>query len=158
VFVQVHFSGLPGATKKHLLAIKREIVEKTQDMTRRGQLILAGRYLSSIGGVWLLKVKNFEEAQRLAKEHPAVKSNLLSYRAYILVDTMGNLLKVLVTAANMSDGKAAIERLKTLPKVLFKRLKRLWADGGYRGLIPALQRPLLSLGPIHRSQVLQPAT
>ena len=51
----------------------------------------------------------------------------------ILVDTMGNLLKVLVTVANMNDGKAAIELLKTLPKVLFKRLKRLWADGGYRG-------------------------
>ncbi len=51
----------------------------------------------------------------------------------ILVDTMGNLLKVLVTVANMSDGKAAIALLKTLPKVLFKRLKRLWADGGYRG-------------------------
>jgi putative transposase len=51
----------------------------------------------------------------------------------LLVDTRGNLLKVLVTVANMSDGKAAIELLKTLPKVLFKRLKRLWADGGYRG-------------------------
>ena len=51
----------------------------------------------------------------------------------ILVDTMGNLLKVLVTVANMSDGKAAIELLKTLPTVLVKRLKRLWADGGYRG-------------------------
>lgn len=51
----------------------------------------------------------------------------------ILVDTMGNLLKVLVTVANLRDGKAAIELLKTLPKVLFKRLKRLWADGGYRG-------------------------
>ena len=51
----------------------------------------------------------------------------------IVVDTMGNLLKVLVTVANMSDGKAAIELLKALPKVLFKRLKRLWADGGYRG-------------------------
>jgi len=50
-----------------------------------------------------------------------------------VVDTMGNLLKVLVTVANMSDGKAAIELLKALPKVLFKRLKRLWADGGYRG-------------------------
>jgi putative transposase len=50
-----------------------------------------------------------------------------------VVDTMGNLLKVLVTAANMNDGKAAIELLKTLPKSLFKRLKRLWADGGYRG-------------------------
>lgn len=50
-----------------------------------------------------------------------------------LVDTMGNLLKVLVTVANMNDGKAAIELLKTVPNVLFKRLKRLWADGGYRG-------------------------
>lgn len=51
----------------------------------------------------------------------------------ILVDTMGNLLKVLVTVANMNDGKAAMALLTTLPKVLFKRLKRLWADGGYRG-------------------------
>jgi putative transposase len=51
----------------------------------------------------------------------------------IVVDTMGNVLKVLVTVANMSDGKAAIELLKALPKVLFKRLSRLWADGGYRG-------------------------
>lgn len=51
----------------------------------------------------------------------------------ILVDTMGNLLKVLVTAANMNDGKAAIELLKVLPQALFNRLKRIWADGGYRG-------------------------
>lgn len=54
-------------------------------------------------------------------------------KRHSLVDTLGNLLKVLVTVANMTDGKAAIELLKTLPKVLFKRLKRLWADGGYRG-------------------------
>jgi putative transposase len=51
----------------------------------------------------------------------------------ILVDTLGNLLKVIVTAANMNDGQAGIELLKQLPKALFKRLKRLWADGGYRG-------------------------
>jgi putative transposase len=54
-------------------------------------------------------------------------------KRHLLVDTLGNLLKVIVTVANMSDGKAAIELLKTLPKVLVKRLKRLWADGGYRG-------------------------
>ena len=46
---------------------------------------------------------------------------------------MGNLLKVIVTAANMADGKAAIELLKHLPKALFRRLRRIWADGGYRG-------------------------
>ena len=54
-------------------------------------------------------------------------------KRHILVDTMGNLLKVMVTAANMNDGKAAIALLTVLPKVLFKRLKRLWADGSYRG-------------------------
>lgn len=46
---------------------------------------------------------------------------------------MGNLLKVMVTVANMTDGKAAIALLKQLPKPLSKRLKRLWADGSYRG-------------------------
>jgi len=54
-------------------------------------------------------------------------------KRHILVDTLGNLLKVIVTVANMTDGKAAIELLKQLPKALFKRLKRIWADGGYRG-------------------------
>lgn len=54
-------------------------------------------------------------------------------KRHILVDTMGNLLKVMVTAANMNDGKAAIALLTLLPKVLFKRLKRIWADGSYRG-------------------------
>ncbi len=54
-------------------------------------------------------------------------------KRHVMADTMGNLLKVIVTAANMSDGKVAIQLLKSLPKVLFKRLKRIWADGGYRG-------------------------
>jgi putative transposase len=54
-------------------------------------------------------------------------------KRHILVDTLGNLLKVLVTAANVADGKAAIQLLEQLPKALFKRLKRIWADGGYRG-------------------------
>lgn len=54
-------------------------------------------------------------------------------KRHLLVDTLGNLIKVMVTVANMNDGKAAIELFKTLPTILFKRLKRLWADGGYRG-------------------------
>lgn len=54
-------------------------------------------------------------------------------KRHILVDTLGNLLKALVTAANVADGKAAQRLLEQLPKALFKRLKRIWADGGYRG-------------------------
>lgn len=54
-------------------------------------------------------------------------------KRHTLVDTMGNLLKVIVTVANMNDGQAAIELLKQLPTALLARLKRIWADGGYRG-------------------------
>jgi putative transposase len=54
-------------------------------------------------------------------------------KRHILVDTLGNLLKVLVRAANIADGKAAQQLLEQLPKALFERLQRLWADGGYRG-------------------------
>ena len=54
-------------------------------------------------------------------------------KRHVLVDTMGNLLKVIVTSANVADGKGAIALLRQVPNVLFKRLKRIWADGGYRG-------------------------
>lgn len=54
-------------------------------------------------------------------------------KRHILVHTLVNLLKVLVTVAHMNDGQAAIELLKRLSPVLFQRLKRIWADGSYRG-------------------------
>jgi putative transposase len=54
-------------------------------------------------------------------------------KRHLLVDTLGNLLKVLVTAANVADASAARQLLERLPNALFKRLKRLWADGSYRG-------------------------
>jgi transposase len=57
------------------------------------------------------------------------------WKRHILVDTMGLLLMVIVTAANVSDQRGA--------KVLFwkakrlgasvSRLVRVWADGGYQG-------------------------
>jgi len=54
-------------------------------------------------------------------------------KRHILVDTLGNVRNGLVTVANMNDGQAALELLKRLPPILFKRLKRIWADGSYRG-------------------------
>ncbi len=51
----------------------------------------------------------------------------------ILVDTMGNLLKVVCLAANIAEAKGARLLLERLPIYLWKRLKRIWADGGYRG-------------------------
>jgi putative transposase len=54
-------------------------------------------------------------------------------KRHLLVDTMGNLLKVLVSAASVADGRAAITLVKTVPRLVRKGLRRIWADGGYRG-------------------------
>jgi hypothetical protein len=54
-------------------------------------------------------------------------------KRHILVDTLGKLINLLVTAANLREGKAAIEWLKPTPKLLFKKRKHIWAYGGYRG-------------------------
>src|SRR5258708_4186538 len=50
-----------------------------------------------------------------------------------LVDTMGNLMRGMVTAATLNDGQLGIAVIKQLAKGLLTRLKRMWADGGYRG-------------------------
>jgi len=50
-----------------------------------------------------------------------------------LVDTMGNILKVLCRAANVSDVQGAMDLWLALPKALWERLALMWADGSYRG-------------------------
>lgn len=54
-------------------------------------------------------------------------------KRHTLVDTMGNVLKVLCRAANLSDVKGAMQVLEELPDALWERLERIWADGSYRG-------------------------
>jgi putative transposase len=54
-------------------------------------------------------------------------------KRHMLVDTMGNLLKVVCSAANLADHKGAMQLLERLPKPLWTRMKRIWADAGYRG-------------------------
>jgi putative transposase len=52
-------------------------------------------------------------------------------KRHLLVDTMGLILAVLVTSANLSE-RAGAEQL--LPKLtgVCKKLQRVWVDGGYR--------------------------
>src|SRR5258707_9021716 len=50
----------------------------------------------------------------------------------MLVDRMGNVLKVLCRAANLSDVKGAMQLLQVLPEVVWERLVNICADGSYR--------------------------
>ena len=51
----------------------------------------------------------------------------------ILVDTLGNLLDVVVTAANLHDTKGAMLLLNKVEEMTTLRLLKIWADKGYRG-------------------------
>ena len=52
---------------------------------------------------------------------------------HILVDTLGNLLGVVVSAANIQDREGAIALIATLTHMFQLRLQKIWADGGYTG-------------------------
>jgi transposase len=49
------------------------------------------------------------------------------------VDTLGLLLAVHVTPADVSDRDGAVELLRRLDRRQLPRLRHGWADGGYRG-------------------------
>lgn len=58
-------------------------------------------------------------------------------KRHALVDTLGLLVKVLVTAGDIQDRDGAKLLLSDLgeSKELIQRLKLIWADGGYRGAL-----------------------
>lgn len=59
----------------------------------------------------------------------------------ILVDTLGNLLEVFVSTANLHDSKGAWILLSQLEELTALRLLKIWADQGYRGeLIELVQQ------------------
>lgn len=55
------------------------------------------------------------------------------HKRHILVDTLGNLLAVVVHAANIQDRDGAKLLIDKLTDSLILRLHKIWADGGYRG-------------------------
>jgi putative transposase len=55
-------------------------------------------------------------------------------KRHTLVDTMGNVLKVIAHAANIGERDGAKRLLLKLPKPLWTRLEKILADGGYEGV------------------------
>lgn len=65
--------------------------------------------------------------QRGYDAHKKVKGR----KRHIVVDTLGLLLAVTVTAASQDDGRAAPDALGQLPSEWFPRLRLVWADQKY---------------------------
>lgn len=60
-------------------------------------------------------------------------------KRHLLVDTLGFILKVIVTAANLSDGAGARQVLAAVRPRL-SHLTKLWADSAYQGVVKWLAR------------------
>ena len=58
------------------------------------------------------------------------------WKRHVLVDTMGNLLAVLVLAVDVADRDGA-ELLLLLYHALYPLLRQIWADGSYEGDLEA---------------------
>lgn len=74
-------------------------------------------------------VKTAKEAQEVGFDGG---KRVKGHKRHSLTDTVGNLLNVVVTAANVSDiagGKLLIEKIMTD----FSTIEKIWADGTYRG-------------------------
>lgn len=56
-------------------------------------------------------------------------------KRHLLVDTLGLVLTVLVTAANVEDRAGAKQLFSTMIPSSWKRLKLIWADGNYTGTL-----------------------
>lgn len=55
------------------------------------------------------------------------------HKRHALVDTQGNLLDVVVTAANLDDRKGAKLVMSKVERHIALRLLKIWVDKGYRG-------------------------
>jgi transposase len=66
-------------------------------------------------------------------------------KRHLLVDTLGLVLKVVVTEADMQDRDAA-KRLLVMILGLFPRLRKVWADGAYRGMLVEWVKQFCRLG------------
>lgn len=87
--VQVHFAGRPGTTKRVMNSLRNDSQAYVDMLREKGQLLFSGRYLSSVGGMWLIKVRAMIEAEKLAHDYPPVKKDLLTFRINVLMDRDG---------------------------------------------------------------------
>ena len=64
-----------------------------------------------------------------------VNKKIKGRRRHLLVDTLGNVLALTVLPANIQDLAGAQRLLQQLPLFRQRRLRHLWVDGAYRGLM-----------------------
>jgi putative transposase len=120
------------------------VVDRIHDSLREQVRIHAGRNAQpSAGSIDSQSVRAAETVSSSSRGYDAGK-RINGRKRHIAVDTMGLLLVVMVSAANLQDRPAARQLLPVLYSA-HPSIRHLWADGGYRGTLAEWAKTTLGI-------------
>jgi transposase len=120
------------------------VIDRIHDSLREQVRIRAGRHAQpSAGSIDSQSVRAAETVSNPSRGYDAGK-RINGRKRHIAVDTMGLLLVVMVSAANLQDRPAARQLLPLLHHA-HPGLRLLWADGGYHGTLAEWAKTALGI-------------
>jgi len=120
------------------------VAEHIRDQLREQVRVRAGRNRTpSAAAIDSQTVRAAETVSKTSRGYDAGKK-IDGRKRHIAVDTMGLLLVVLVTAANMQDRPAA-RTLLALLRQTHHGIRHAWADGGYSGVLVEWAKTTLNI-------------
>jgi transposase len=120
------------------------VIDRIHDSLREQVRIRAGRNPQpSAGSIDSQSVRAAETVSSSSRGYDAGK-RINGRKRHIAVDTMGLLLVVMVSAANLQDRPAARQLLPLLHSAQ-RSIRLLWADGGYHGTLAEWAKTTLGI-------------
>ena len=128
-------------------------IAKIHDTLRASVRQAAGRHPEPSGAV--VDSQSVQTTEQGGLRGYDAAKNVSGRKRHMLVDTLGLVLVVLITAANVQDRTAARILLGTLA-AQFRRLRVVWADGAYAGRLEHWVRRLRPWGKVRLEIVRKP--
>src|SRR5215217_4646510 len=135
-----------------VMAPQRDMADDHNSI-RRSVRQAAGRHPEPSGAV--VDSQSVQTSEQGGVRGYDAAKNVSGRKRHVLVDTLGLVLLVVVTAASAQDRAAARILLTTLAAT-FRRLRVVWADGAYAGGLQHWVRRLRTWGKIRLEIVRKP--